>query len=73
MAEEAMRGSRLVRDGRPRRDDAEIAIDLHGIGVDDNAAKPFGYSQRQRRFAAGGRACNQDGSGPSHPTGAIRY
>ena len=38
MAIEPVRHPRLLRRARPRRDDAQIAIDLHGIGVDDDAA-----------------------------------
>ena len=37
MAVEPVRHSRFFRRRRPRRDHAEIAIDLHGIGIDDHA------------------------------------
>ena len=36
-------------------EDAEFAIHLHGVGVDDRAVAAFGDGQRQRGFAAGGR------------------
>jgi len=38
------------------RKDAQIAIDLHAVGVDDDAAEYVGQLQRQRRFAARGRS-----------------
>src|SRR6478752_2092841 len=38
MAIEPVRRARLFLHRRPSRDDAQIAIDLHGIGVDDDAA-----------------------------------
>ena len=59
MAVEPVRHARFFRGRRPRGDDAQIAIDLHGIGVDDGAAEPLGQPQRQRRLAAGGRPCNK--------------
>ncbi|KAF0133187.1 MAG: phosphoserine phosphatase [Xanthobacteraceae bacterium] len=45
-------------------DDGEIAIDLHGIGIDDDAAEVAGQVQRQCRLAAGGRTCDEDGPRP---------
>ena len=41
MAVEPVRRLRLLLRGRPRGDDAQVAIDLHGIGVDDDAAEPL--------------------------------
>ena len=38
MAVEPVRRARLLVRRRPRREDAQVAIDLHGIGVDDVAA-----------------------------------
>ena len=32
----------------PRRNNAQIAVNLHGIGVDDRSAELFGKLQRQR-------------------------
>jgi hypothetical protein len=42
-----------------RGDDAQIAIDLHGIGIDDGAVELFRQRQGQRRLAAGGRSCDK--------------
>jgi len=47
----------------PRGNDSQVAIDLHGIGIDDAAAKRFGEPERQRRLAAGSRPGDQDGGG----------
>jgi hypothetical protein len=41
---------------RPRRQNAQFPIDLHGIGVDHDAAEPLGEYQRKRRLAAAGGA-----------------
>ena len=60
MAVEPVRRAALFVRRRPRGDDAQIAIDLHGIGIDDHAAELFGERQRQRRLAARRRACNED-------------
>ena len=48
-------------------DDAQIAVDLHGIGIDDDTAAGERELQRQRRLPAGGRACDKHGlaNGPS--------
>ena len=59
MAVEPMRHARLLRRRRPRGDDAQIAIDLHGIGIDDDAAELLRQRERQRRLAAGGRPCDK--------------
>ena len=40
-------------------DDRQIAIDLHGIGVDHDAADAFGNGERQCRLAARGRPCDK--------------
>ena len=44
---------------RARGDDAQVAIDLHGIGVDHDAAKLSRRAQGQRGLAARGRPCNK--------------
>ena len=67
MAIEPVRRARLLLQRRPRRDDAEIAIDLHGIGVDDDAAGLLRQFERQRRLAAGGRPCDKHGLA-QHPS-----
>jgi len=43
------------------RDDAQVAIDLHGIGVDDDAAMRLREPKRQRRLAARGWPRKEDG------------
>src|SRR6201996_7414226 len=58
---ETMRRPRLFLRRRPRGDNAEIVIDLHGIGIDDDAARFLGKPKRQRRLAAGGRPCDKHG------------
>src|SRR5215211_2475823 len=59
VAVEAMRGALLLVEQWARRDDAQIAIDLHRIGIDNYAAEPLGERERQRRLAARGRPCDQ--------------
>src|SRR6516165_9233121 len=49
----------LVRRG-PRGNDAQIAINLHGIRVDDDAAQLCRELERQSRLAARRRACNEN-------------
>ncbi len=61
MAVEPVRHERLLLRRRPCGDDAEIAIDLHGIGVDHDAAGFLGKLERERRLAAGGRPCDKHG------------
>ncbi len=61
MAEQAVRRSRLLLDCGPRGKNAQIAIDLHRIGVDEDAAGRQREPQRQRGFAARGRSRDQDG------------
>ena len=47
-----------------RRQDAEIAIDLPAVGVDDGAAEGLGELERESRFAARGRTGDdEDGRG----------
>src|SRR5712675_31708 len=60
MAVEQMRHARLLGRAGARRDDREVAIDLHRIRVDDRAADPLGEPQRQRRLAARGRPGDED-------------
>src|SRR5476649_577486 len=59
MAIERMRHARFVRRLWPRGDDAQMRINLHGIGIDDGATEFLGQRQSQRRLAAGGRPCNK--------------
>jgi hypothetical protein len=66
MAIQPMRHAPLLLDARPRRDDAQVAIDLHRIGVDDDAAEFFRQRHRQRRFATGGWAGDEDALGVAH-------
>jgi phosphoserine phosphatase len=61
-AVEPMRRPLLGRSLGARGQDAQIAVDLHAVGVDDGAAECVCQLQRQRRFAARGRAGDdQDG------------
>ena len=60
-AVEAMGHARLVGLARPRREQAKLAIDLHGIGVDDRAAEAGGKLEASAGFPARGRSCDQDG------------
>ncbi len=46
----------LVLGRRPRGEHAQLAVHLHGVGIDDRAAQALGQLQRQRRLAACGRA-----------------
>src|SRR5216684_704725 len=64
VAIEEMGHARLLHRRRARGDDAQIAIDLHGIGIDDGAAELLRQRERQRRLAARGRSRNEDG--PAH-------
>src|SRR4051794_32014706 len=59
VAIEPVRHARLFGHGRPCRDDVQVAINLHRVGVDDDAGKPLGQRQCQRRLAAGGRPCDK--------------
>src|SRR5690606_19164617 len=58
---EVMRRLGLLFYRRARGENAEIAIDLHAIGVDDFAADTLSQRQRQRGLAAGGRAHDEKG------------
>ena len=52
--------------GWTRRQNARLAVDLHGIGVDDDAADAQRKFQRRMRLAACGGACDKkdvDGQG----------
>lgn len=74
-----MRHSRLFFSRGASRDDPHFAVELHGIGIDDLAAKPLRHSKCQRRLAACGRPCNKNGSadGDTHirllPVSAMKY
>ena len=60
MAEQPMRRARLVLRAIGRAaEDAQIAIDLACIGIDDRAADPLGERERQRALAARGRPCDE--------------
>ena len=61
VAVKPMRRTRLVLFHRPRGQNPQIAIDLHGIDVDDHAARCFSQFKRKRRLAAGGRSCDKHG------------
>src|SRR5262245_40257884 len=59
MTIEPMRHARLLRFSRARGYDAQVAIHLHRVGVDDDAVEPLRERKRQGRLAAGGRPCNK--------------
>ena len=61
-AVEVMGHARFFRFGRPGGQHPHLAVTLHGVGVDDLAAQPFGKVERQGRLAACGRPCNKDGT-----------
>src|SRR5688572_27868104 len=77
MPVEHVRSARFLFGCRTCRDDAQIAIDLHGVGIDDGAIEPLGKRQRQRRLAARGRPCNKHRINMTHvatliaPDGAL--
>src|SRR5581483_5368907 len=60
-AVQAMRSDRLVSFARPRRENAELAVKLHRIGVDDGAAETLGKSERRGGLAARGRPGDENG------------
>jgi phosphoserine phosphatase len=59
---EAVRHTRFLFGRRPGGEDAKLAIKLHGVGIDDRAAEPFGEDCGKRRFARCGGAGDDDGS-----------
>jgi phosphoserine phosphatase len=65
MPEEQMRHRPLLLRRRTRGDDAEIGIDLHGVGIDHRAAEAFGQPDRERGLAARRRSCDEDGLDPA--------
>ena len=56
---------------RSRRQDGKLAVDLHGIGIDDGAAQALGKHERRRGLAARGRPGNEDGLGPARFGAAV--
>ena len=66
MAVEPVRRSFLLGRCRPGGDDAQVAIHLHGIGIDDRAAVLLRERERQRRLAACGRSGNEDDARFTH-------
>jgi len=58
-----VRRARFLLRRRPRGDDAQVAIDLHRVGIDDAAADPLRQRERKRRLAARRRPGNQNGMG----------
>src|ERR1700719_1247443 len=59
MPVEQMRHPRRLGGARPRRNDCEVAINLHRVGVDHDAADALGDGKRKCRLAAGGRPCDK--------------
>lgn len=56
MAKEVVRNKRLFLHRGPRRQHAQIAVNLHRIRIDHFAAELMGKRHRQRGLAAGSRA-----------------
>jgi hypothetical protein len=56
-----MGGAGLFALIRPRREEAKLAIDLHGIGIDDGAAEAASKLESRSGLAARSWACDQDG------------
>ena len=73
VAVKPMRHAALLVGSRPRGDDPQVTIDLHGIGIDDLAAEFFGERQRQGRLAARRRACDQNDGGTAHGVDLMRF
>src|SRR5262249_15847124 len=46
---------------------AEVAVHLHRVDVDNDAAELLSGLERQRRLATGGRSCNKHHLGCHHP------
>jgi phosphoserine phosphatase len=61
MAIEAVRDKCFLFRRGPRREDPEVTIYLHGIGIDDDTAGFLRKCKRERRLAAGGRPCDKHG------------
>ncbi len=59
VAIQPMRRSRFILRRGTRGDDPQVAINLHGIRVDDDAAGGLRKSERQRRLAAGRWPCDK--------------
>src|SRR3954451_3784949 len=59
MTIEPVRHGRFLFRRWARRDDAQIVIDLHRVGIDNGAAHLACKRQRQRRLAARGRPCDK--------------
>ncbi len=58
-AEQSMRDLGFFGRRRPGRQDPQLRVNLHGIGVDDRSARRARQSHRNGGFAARRRACNK--------------
>jgi hypothetical protein len=54
-SEKPMRDPRLVRRRRPGGQHPQLAVDLHAVGIDDDAVERLRRLECQRRLAAAGR------------------
>jgi hypothetical protein len=68
MAEQPVRHAGFLLGRRSGRDDAEIAVDLHRIGIDHDAAELPRQPDGQRGLAARRRACDEKGLDPINHT-----
>ena len=55
-----VRDAAAVGDGQLRGPDVHPAVELHGVGVHDLTAEPFGHRQRQRRLPGTGRTDDRE-------------
>jgi hypothetical protein len=60
MAEQVVGSGRLLLGVRARRQDIEIGVALHRVGVDDLAVETLRERDGQLRLAAGRRAVDQE-------------
>ncbi len=60
MAKETVRNALFFLRSRTRRDDFQVSIDLHRIGVDDRPAKLLRNRERKCGLAGSGRACDEN-------------
>ena len=55
-----VRDAAALGNGQFRGADVHAAVELHGVGIHDFTADPFGHRQRQRGLTRAGRADDRD-------------